>query len=54
MMAAEAGIEVGTFNLAWLCEENKVITYFFKVGFYACVFITRNGVINKNIFLVVC
>ncbi|XP_061169647.1 protein sel-1 homolog 3-like [Saccostrea echinata] len=23
MMAAEAGIEVGTFNLAWLCEENK-------------------------------
>ena len=25
MMAAEAGIEVGTFNVAWLCEENKVI-----------------------------
>ncbi|CAI9722675.1 protein sel-1 homolog 3-like [Octopus vulgaris] len=23
MMAAEAGIEVGTFNVAWLCEENK-------------------------------
>ncbi|XP_048772690.2 protein sel-1 homolog 3-like [Ostrea edulis] len=23
MMAAEAGVEVGTFNLAWLCEENK-------------------------------
>lgn len=28
MMAAEAGIEVGTFNLAWLCEENKVDTAF--------------------------
>ncbi|GAB1598661.1 protein sel-1 homolog 3-like [Argonauta hians] len=23
LMAAEAGIEVGTFNVAWLCEENK-------------------------------
>lgn len=29
MMAAEAGIEVGTFNLAWLCDENKVNKVFF-------------------------
>lgn len=29
MMAAEAGIEVGTYNLAWLCEENKVDKVFF-------------------------
>ena len=23
-MAADAGLEVGSFNMAWLCEENKV------------------------------
>lgn len=28
MMAAEAGVEVGTFNLAWLCEENKVNAFY--------------------------
>lgn len=33
MMAAEAGIEVGTFNLAWLCEENKVGTAFLSLIF---------------------
>lgn len=33
MMAAEAGIEVGTFNLAWLCEENKVDTAFLYLIF---------------------
>lgn len=34
MMAAEAGIEVGTFNLAWLCEENKVNTAFPSLKFH--------------------
>ena len=24
-LAAEAGLEVGSFNVAWLCEENKVV-----------------------------
>ena len=23
-LAADAGVEVGSFNTAWLCEENKV------------------------------
>ena len=27
-MAAEAGIEVGSFNVAWLCEENKASLQF--------------------------
>lgn len=34
MMAAEAGIEEGTFNLAWLCEENKVNTAFLSLKFH--------------------
>lgn len=38
MMAAEAGIEVGTFNLAWLCEENKVNTAFLSLKFISCPF----------------
>lgn len=27
LLAAESGIEVGNFNLAILCEENKVCTF---------------------------
>lgn len=29
MMVVEVGIEVGIFNLVWLCEENKVNKVFF-------------------------
>lgn len=39
MMAAESGPEVASFNLAWLCEENKVGVHrstfeYFEYGTY--------------------